>query len=118
MDEAAQTLASPAATWVIVIVMSIMTAILVGATIVADGVQNRENRRDRAARGLASGHGTAPPGAARADPVAGGETPAHADLPVRTAGQHAVPAQRAGDADHAERSYAGPVPPDGDETGH
>ena len=43
--------------------------------------------------------------------------PAQAQPPqAQPAGQHTMPAQRSGDADRAERSYAGP-PPDEDEEG-
>jgi hypothetical protein len=47
MNEAVRTTASPAAIWVIVIVMSIMTVILVSAAAVADSWQARATRRDR-----------------------------------------------------------------------
>jgi hypothetical protein len=50
MDEAVRTTASPAAIWVIVIVMSIMTMILVSAAAVADSWQARIVRRARGAR--------------------------------------------------------------------
>jgi hypothetical protein len=45
MDEAVRTTASPAAIWVIVIVMSIMTMILISAAAVADSWQARVDRR-------------------------------------------------------------------------
>jgi hypothetical protein len=47
MDEALKTTASPATIWVIVIVMSIMTAILVSAASIADSYQVRAGRRVR-----------------------------------------------------------------------
>jgi hypothetical protein len=47
MNEAVRTTASPAAIWVIVVVMSIMTAILVSAAAVADSWQARATRRAR-----------------------------------------------------------------------
>jgi hypothetical protein len=47
MDEAVRTTASPAAIWVIVIVMSICTVILVSAAAMADSWQARANRRAR-----------------------------------------------------------------------
>jgi hypothetical protein len=47
MDEALKTTASPATIWVIVIVMSIMTVILVSAASIADSYQVRAARRGR-----------------------------------------------------------------------
>jgi hypothetical protein len=61
-----------------------------------------------------------------------GDIPTRVDLPVqsrgpdampaesaqaRPTGLHTMPAQRSGEADRAERSYAGPPPPDEGETG-
>jgi hypothetical protein len=71
---------------------------------------------------------------ARDGSVSEGEIPTRVDIPAQSAGpdamparpaqpqpqparQHAMPAQRSGDADRAERSYAGP-PPDEDEQEH
>lgn len=72
---------------------------------------------------------------AASDYVTEGEIPTRVDLPTQSAGpdamptqpvqvppqapptrQHTMPAQRSGDADRAERSYAGP-PPDEEEQG-
>ena len=73
---------------------------------------------------------------AASDYVPEGEIPTRVDLPAQSAGpdampprptqapppqaqparQHTMPAQRSGDADRAERSYAGP-PPDEDDQG-
>ena len=72
-------------------------------------------------------------GPVRDGPVRDGDVPTRADVPAQSAGpearpagpaptraqpagRHAMPAQRSGDADRAERSYAGP-PPDEDEQG-
>jgi hypothetical protein len=46
MDEALRTTASPATIWVIVVVMSIFTAILVSAASIADSWQVRADRRE------------------------------------------------------------------------
>jgi hypothetical protein len=105
MDLAVRTTASTTAIWVIVIVMSIMTAILVSAAPVADRVQVRADRRarrlaalgfsgvaddaaaasaERASVGGGAGHGPVP--AQRSDEEAA-EAPTRPDLP-------AVPEQR------------------------
>jgi hypothetical protein len=47
MDEAVRTTASPAAIWVIVGVMSVMTMILISAAAIADSWQARVDRRER-----------------------------------------------------------------------
>jgi hypothetical protein len=56
------------------------------------------------------------PGAG-AGPGAGAEPPTRPDLPAQSpgAGRHEMPAQRTGEADRAERRYAGPGTPGGDE---
>jgi hypothetical protein len=53
----------------------------------------------------------------RTRPARPGE-PVRPGEPAQPTGRHALPAQRTGDADRAERGYAGPLPPDQDETGH
>jgi hypothetical protein len=57
MNEAVRTTASPAAIWVIVIVMSIMTAILVSAASIADSWQARAGSRARGAARLGASVG-------------------------------------------------------------
>jgi len=91
MVEAVQTTASPVAIWVMCVVMTILAGVMVSGVLIADAQQARESRRDRRA-------------------LEQGDVPTRADLPARPAagGQHAMPAQRTGDADRAARSYAGP----------
>jgi hypothetical protein len=117
MSEAVlRTTASPAATWGIVVIMTILTAVLVGATMAADvyGVRTRKTAstppwedpapgvtRDPAAAD------TSPPAAdATAGPVlAESEAPTVPDLPACPA-PPALPRQRGGEDDQAERSAA------------
>lgn len=47
MGEAVRTVASPAVTWVIVVVMSVLTAVMVSAAVIADSRQARANSRRR-----------------------------------------------------------------------
>ena len=169
MDLAVRTTASPTAIWVIVIVMSICTGILVSAAGIADSRQARASRRRAGVFSLEStsapagtaamdaGAGPPAPGEQASGPMSGrapagepvpaprsggdtagqpgparqapglqptgrharpesdptGEAPTLPDMPPVT-GRHAMPAQRAGDADQAERSYRATGPADGD----
>ncbi len=109
---AAQALSS-AVTWVMCIVMAILTGFLVSAPVVANSYQARMHRRYRRAQGI----GPAPGGTLAAASVPGarageeaipqGEVPTRADLP----------AQRTGDADRAARSLAGLETPGGEGPG-
>ncbi len=122
MDEAVRTTASPAAIWVIVVVMSIFTAILVSAAAVADSWQARANRRakrfgvmlpgfvqpgtelsgDLASEDLIDpGAGDGEAGDAAAP--TGAEAPTRPDLPA-VPGRHVMPAQRDADFDRAAGS--------------
>jgi hypothetical protein len=74
----------------------------------AQATQAAQGRRDAAA-----GRHTGPD-----DATMGGEMPTRPDLPAQQApGRHAagMPAQRTGESDRAERSFAGPAPQDEDE---
>jgi hypothetical protein len=113
MVEAARTTASPAATWAIVIVAVAALAFWLTMIYLADRSQVRASGRARAATWPSY------PGAWASDaPVPQGETPTRADIPAQPAAggarpdRPAMPAQRTGDADRAERSYAGPGTPD------
>jgi len=132
MDEAVRTTASPAAIWMIVVVMSIFTAILVSAAAMADSWQARANRRARRFGVMLPGFvqpgtelsgdlasedlidpGAAPvtagvpgQGGGEADDAAaltGAEAPTRPDLPA-VPGRHVMPAQRDADFDRAEGS--------------
>ena len=103
-------MASPAATWAIVIVAVVVLAFWLTMIYVADRSQVRASGRAQAAAWPTY------PGAWA--PVPPEEAPTRADLPAQPPAaaerpaMPTMPAQRTGDADRAERSYAGPVPPD------
>jgi hypothetical protein len=120
MNEAVRTAASPVAIWGIVVLMTALTAVLVGAAIAADWYEVRSRRTARRApwRGPEPdpGHPAGPVLAeastvlAEADPVlAAAEAPTLPGRPAQPAApapaQPAVPAQRSGD-DRAARSDA------------
>jgi hypothetical protein len=139
MVEAVQTTASPAAIWVMCVVMSILAGFMVSGVLIADAQQARASRRARMARelgsafdgeqlgpGLVDAQAEARGRRASDEPVPRGDVPTRADLPTQPAqrqpaqrqpapGRHAMPAQRTGDADRAARHYAGPGTPDDDE---
>jgi uncharacterized protein (DUF58 family) len=144
MVEAVQTTASPAAIWVMCVVMSILAGFMVSGVLIADAQQARASRRARMARelgsafdgeqlgpGLVDAQAEARGRHARDEPVPQGDVPTRADLPAQptpqqptpqqstqrqpTPGRHAMPAQRTGDADRAARHNAGPGTPDDDE---
>ena len=159
MYEAARTYASPTAIWVIVIVMTCVTAFMVGACAVADSVQARIIRRTRLggtrqwtieyAEAVGAGAGgqyegqtaempprpvpaqTSAASAADAREAAAtgrhrrpgtdptGETSAQGvpEQSPTAPGRHALPRQRGGDTDRAERSYSGPDRQEGDDSG-
>ena len=137
MDLAVKTVASTAEIWVMVIVLSILTGILVSAAAMADAWQVRANRRARrlAALGFREVGGADPDAAPVAAVVAGDMThagaagaaggagagremvpaprpggvaadaPTRPDLPAVPGGQ-ALPGQRGGESDRAERAGA------------
>ncbi len=109
MDEAVRTVAPTAAIWVIVIVMSILAAFMVTAPLVADITQARAGRRRRLLMTLAG-----------REPVVGAERDDDAELTAEESGEPApasgaVPAQRSGEGDQAERSFAAPAGDNRDE---
>ena len=132
MVEAARTTATPAATWAIVIVAVVALVFWLTAIYLADRSQVRASGRAQAAawppytgpwaRGSMPGEQAArvPEQAAREPaeaPAPQGEAPTRADVPAQPAagtGPHAMPAQRTGAADRAERSYASQDRPDED----
>jgi hypothetical protein len=83
MDEAVRTTASPATIWVIVVVMSIMTAILVSAASIADSWQVRAGRRGRGVARLGASVGDLinHDGALGPDMTSSGRSQAGADGP-------------------------------------
>lgn len=141
MVEAARTMASPAAIWAIVIVAVVALAFWLTAIYLADRSQVRASGRARAATWpvyagpLARGSmadeqaGEIPEQAAaeqaeargrhvRDEPATEGETPTRVDVPAQPdagSGRHAMPTQRTGDADRAERSRAGQGTPEEDQ---
>ena len=128
MDLAVRTTASPTAIWVMVIMLSILTGILVSAAAMADAWQVRANRRARrlaalgfreisSADAAGAGRETVPvprPGEPAAD------APTRSDLPAVPGGR-AMPGQRGGESDRAERAgaeqRAGDGVPEGDDPG-
>jgi hypothetical protein len=115
--EAANTNASPAGIWAIVIVAVLALAFWLSAIFLADRSQVRASGRSRAAlSGAWVGASVPGPRVAEAPQ---GEVPTRTDIPAQptAAGEHAMPRQRAGDADRAERSYAGRDTPDDEEPG-
>ena len=141
MFEAARTTASTGATWAIVIVSVSVLAFWLVAIYLADRSQVRASGRARAttwpayagqwAQGSMADEqaGEIPEQAApeqaeargrhvRDEPATEGETPTRVDIPAQPAagsGRHAMPAQRTGDADRAERSRAGQGTPEEDQ---
>jgi hypothetical protein len=119
MIEAARTTATTGATWAIVIVAVSVLAFWLTAMFLADRSQVRASGRARPAtwpsyQGAWTGGSVAgaeapeiPEQAAHEPIVPEGEAPTRADIPV----------QRSGDADRAERSYAGPTAPDEEDQG-
>ena len=147
MVEAARTTASTGATWAIVIVAVGVLAFWLIAVYLADRSQVRASGRGRTATytGAWAGGSVAGEQAAeipqeavhepivtqgrhfRDEPVPHGEAPTRADIPAQPGeapakpaaepGRHAMPAQRTGDADRAERSRAGQGTPDEENPG-
>jgi len=143
MVEAARTTATPAATWAIVIVAVVALVFWLTAIYLADRSQVRASGRARAAtwpvyagpwaRGSMADEqaGEIPeqpapePAEARGrhvrdEPATEAETPTRVNIPAQPAagsGRHAMPAQRTGDADRAERSRTGQGTPEQDQ-GH
>ena len=141
MVEAARTTASTGAIWAIVIVAVVALAFWLVAIYLADRSQVRASGRARAATWpvypgpWASGSmadeqaGEIPeqpapePAEARGrhvrdEPAIEGETPTRVDIPAQPAagsGRHAMPTQRTGDADRAERSRTGQGTPEEDQ---
>ena len=141
MVEAARTTASTGAIWAIVIVAVVALAFWLVAIYLADRSQVRASGRARAATwpvypgSWASGSmadeqaGEIPEQAApgpdeargrhvRDEPATEGETPTRVDIPAQPAagsGRHAMPTQRTGDADRAERSRTGQGTPEEDQ---
>jgi len=122
MVEAANTTGSTAGIWAIVIVAVVALVTWLTAIMLADRSQVRASGprvpgESRPAGSSVSGTegrwvgGSV--GGARAP-----EIPGEAEHePIETPGQHAMPRQRAGDADRAERRYAGPGTRDDEEPG-
>ena len=115
MVEAVRTTASTFEIWAIVVVAVFVLAVWLVGISVADNIQARESRRwwqrvhgPDAALGAPERTGDFRRDAAEADWRT--EAPTRPDLPAQEAptGRHAMPAQRTGDADRAERSLAGP----------
>jgi hypothetical protein len=150
MVEAGRTMASPAATWAIVIVAVVALAVWLSAIYLADRSQARASGRSKAetwpvyagpwARGDMAGEQAAqiPQQAAREparargrhardEPAAEDETPTRPDIPAQAGpesgqpgaapGRHAMPTQRTGEADRAERSRAGQGTPEQEDPG-
>jgi hypothetical protein len=106
-----RTTASPAATWAIVVIMTILAAVLVSAAMVADvyGVRSRKTANwppwEDPVPGVTANQ------AAVAVPAAGpmpaeSEAPTLSDLPAVPASP-SLPRQRTGEGDRAERDAAG-----------
>jgi hypothetical protein len=143
MVEAARTTASTGAIWAIVIVAVVALAFWLVAIYLADRSQVRASGRARATTwpvyagqraqgsmadeqaGEIPGQAAPEPAEARGrhvrdEPATGGETPTRVDIPAQPAaasGRHAMPTQRTGDADRAERSRAGQGTPDEEDQG-
>ena len=143
MIEAANTSASTAGIWAIVIVAVLALAFWLTAIILADRSQVRASGRARPAlTGVWTGGSVAGaqapeiPGEAVHEPIVvqetgtqggqggdeavpPGEVPTRTDIPAQRTegGQHAMPRQRAGDADRAARSYTARDTPDDEEPG-
>jgi hypothetical protein len=147
MVEAARTTASTGATWAIVIVAVSVLAFWLIAVYLADRSQVRASGRARAATYTGAWAGGSVAGAqaaeipeeavhepivtpgrhVRDEPNPQGEAPTRADVPAQPGeapaqpaaepGRHAMPTQRTGDADRAERSRAGQRTPDEEDPG-
>jgi hypothetical protein len=147
MVEAARTTASTGATWAIVIVAVSVLAFWLIAVYLADRSQVRASGRARAATYTGAWAGGSVAGAqaaeipeeavhepivtpgrhVRDEPNPQGEAPMRADVPAQPGeapaqpaaepGRHAMPTQRTGDADRAERSRAGQGAPDEEDPG-
>ena len=140
MVEAARTTASTGAIWAIVVVAVVALAFWLVAIYLADRSQVRASGRAQAttwpaypgqwAQGSMADEqaGEIPeqaapePAEARGrhvrDEPAEGETPTRVDIPAQPAagsGRHAMPTQRTGDADRAERSRTGQGTPEEDQ---
>lgn len=141
MVEAARTTASTGAIWAIVIVAVVALAFWLVAIYLADRSQVRASGRARTATwpvdvspwaqgsmadeqaGEIPEQAAPEPAGARGrhvrdEPATEGETPTRVDIPAQPAagsGRHAMPAQRTGDADRAERSRAGQGTPEEDQ---
>ncbi len=111
MDLAVRTTASPTAIWVIVIVMTICTGILVSAVGIADSRQSRASRRAHGMISLGGASGPASPAGAM---EAGAGRPRSGERASRPAPERApaaagpVPAQRSG-SDTTTRPAADPM---------
>jgi hypothetical protein len=91
MVEAAQTTASPAAIWVMCVVMTVLAGFMVSGVLVADSSQARASRRARLARGLgAASDGAWVGGSVPGDQAA--EIPGEAEIPEE-AGHEPIGAQ-------------------------
>ena len=143
MVEAARTTASTGAIWAIVIVAVVALAFWLVAIYLADRSQVRASGRARAATwpvypgpwargGMAGDQAVQVPEQAVREPAdargrhardeaaAPGEAPTRVDIPAQPAagsGRHAMPTQRTGDADRAERSRTGQGTPEQEDPG-
>jgi hypothetical protein len=141
--EAANTTASTAGIWAIVIVAVCALAFWLTAVILADRSQVRASGRARPALtgawtggSVAGAQAPEIPGEAAHEPIVvqetgtrggpggdeavpPGEVPTRTDIPAQRAegGQRAMPRQRAGDTDRAARSYTARDKPDDEEPG-
>src|ERR1700722_17823942 len=120
MSEAVRTMASPAATWAIVVIATILTLFLATATMFADIAVARAQRRERrlgigpASGGLGASEDTWPRlseallAAAGATEPAGSTAPAMAGstAPATAVTRHDIPAQRSGPAQRPEPAAA------------
>lgn len=122
MVEAAQETIGPTAIWVVCIIMALVAGFMVTAPLVANSRQAKSIRRIRMAHQLGPSDEPSPsPVGASAE--AQGDIPTQIDLPAQAgpaqagpaqpspAGTAAMPAQRTGDADRAERTQASPGTP-------
>jgi hypothetical protein len=116
MVEAVRTTASPAGLWVVVVLMSLLTALLVSAPLVADSVQARyiSSRRRMSELGSVPADGAAEADGAPEAAGAGanteetpqGDIPTRTDLPAQPGpgDRPELPAQRSADSDQAVRN--------------
>jgi hypothetical protein len=139
MVEAVHTLASPLDIWIMVVVMVVLLAFWLSAIMVADQIQVRASGHsgdpiENEALGAPPANAGLPGRHVRSENVPEeyeideyeSDTQTRPDViftpprptgPARPASGYAMPAQRSGDADRAERSHAGPPPSRDDETG-